>query len=196
MNSVELFKWFRSIVEAKSIEMFFNQQVKGQLADTYPPHFIEDWVNSSNINNPVNRHPLLLPRPPMAYDENSSVSSQMQMFSEIDGMYRCTLCPYRSFTQENLNKHIRKHSEQKLYPCSHCEKCFSTQWNLKTHLRTHSGDKPFQCDLCPYKGGQKTHLQVHLTNKHPRQCIYMCKNCLVRLDSEVELQNHMIEAHG
>lgn len=52
------------------------------------------------------------------------------------------------------------------YVCTNCPFSTNRKSNIERHQRTHTGEKPFQCPVCLFPFGQRTHLKVHMRNRH------------------------------
>eukprot|EP00121_Abeoforma_whisleri_P003502 Awhi_evm1s3145 len=81
-----------------------------------------------------------------------------------------------------LDKHIRKHTNERRYGCTfeNCDKSYTRRHNLKLHLRTHTNERPYGCTFenCDKSfttsGRLKLHTRTH-TNERPYSCVY--ENC-------------------
>lgn len=78
----------------------------------------------------------------------------------------CTLCPYRTSSVANIEKHVKTHSGNKPYACNVCPYRAIQLNNLTAHMRTHTGEKPFPCPLCPYRASRSNTLTAHIFRRH------------------------------
>lgn len=60
----------------------------------------------------------------------------------------------------------KKVKVKKRYVCTDCPFSTPRKSNIERHLRTHTGEKPFPCPVCGFPFGQKSHLKVHMKNRH------------------------------
>eukprot|EP00092_Neocalanus_flemingeri_P017824 GFUD01019288.1.p1 GENE.GFUD01019288.1~~GFUD01019288.1.p1 ORF type:complete len:212 (+),score=50.33 GFUD01019288.1:429-1064(+) len=78
----------------------------------------------------------------MGYDEGEYYAGMEQQTTEADrvwfgesmkGQPTCPYCGKTSGSMKDLEKHIRKHTNERPYPCRQCEKCFKDQSNRNRH---------------------------------------------------------------
>jgi len=77
-----------------------------------------------------------------AYDEGEYFAGMEPHTAEVDrvwfgestkGQPTCPFCGKTSGSMKDLEKHIRKHTNERPYPCRQCEKCFKDQSNRNRH---------------------------------------------------------------
>jgi len=76
------------------------------------------------------------------YDEGEYFAGMEPHTAEVDrvwfgestkGQPTCPFCGKTSGSMKDLEKHIRKHTNERPYPCRQCEKCFKDQSNRNRH---------------------------------------------------------------
>ena len=91
------------------------------------------------------------------------------LHSEEGKRFSCSQpgCSYRGFTQPDVNRHMARHSREKMFQCDQCS--FSTKYSqaLKKHLMQHYGVKPWQCSECKYTSIMRAKINRHISIKHP-----------------------------
>ncbi|XP_065150655.1 uncharacterized protein [Paramisgurnus dabryanus] len=126
----------------------------------------------------------------------------------------CITCGKTFSSQRHLERHERKHTEQKLSFTTlqekklhhskehgekkkllfHCEQCglnlFSTVFNIKAHMRTHSGEKSFYCTECGKYFSTKQSLVIH-QRIHTGEKPYECPHCEKRFRQKGDVNTHM-----
>ncbi|XP_066295502.1 zinc finger protein 629-like [Branchiostoma lanceolatum] len=77
--------------------------------------------------------------------------------------YKCPKCDRRSFkTAEDLDFHLKCHSDQGGYKCIYCGHATNIWSTLKQHVYSkHCLDKPFKCQHCSYQAASKQLLKAH-----------------------------------
>ncbi|XP_073719128.1 uncharacterized protein [Misgurnus anguillicaudatus] len=132
----------------------------------------------------------------------------------------CITCGKTFSSQRHLERHERKHTEQKLFTRSeisfttlqekklhseehrekkkkkqfHCEQCgkiFGSSSNLNVHMRTHSDEKPFNCTECGNSFKTKQHLKIH-QRVHTGEKPYECPHCEKRFSCKYNLKRHVL----
>ena len=80
-------------------------------------------------------------------------------------VFVCFLCD-NNFTDKNiLLDHLRDY--EKLFPCNKCGK-FLVSWNdLEIHLKNHSDEKPFLCNVCEKYFSKLRDLKRHKVIHNP-----------------------------
>ncbi|XP_067999065.1 zinc finger protein 607-like [Melanerpes formicivorus] len=76
--------------------------------------------------------------------------------------YQCAECEYATHTLNNLELHIRTHTDEKPYSCSVCQKKFRTSSHLRRHTVTHSNIEHLKCSNCDYSTKNWLSLKQHL----------------------------------
>ena len=101
----------------------------------------------------------------------------------------CNYCmiPTCSFGQDELSAVLKhqhdKHSMSTGLMCTRCNKVFSQSGKLKDHLLTcKNKERPFVCEQCGQDFHQRTELNIHLQQVHPkvpgdRSGFFKCPNC-------------------
>ena len=114
---------------------------------------------------------------------------------------KCFECEKMFFTEDNMHRHLKLHSENRPYKCEkdNCDKAFKTMNGLKLHVVSHQTDRPFPCDFegCEKSFKTKRSLVLHLNETHqnaPRN--YKCteEECDMAFYKKCHLDRHM-DAH-
>ena len=93
----------------------------------------------------------------------------------------CMLCLAAFKEKKNLNIHIKSvHSDKKL-KCDLCDLEFNRSYSLKRHMKTHA------------KSTQGNNQEV---SKRPKNCKYICMQCLGLFTTNKNLNRHVAAAHG
>lgn len=108
--------------------------------------------------------------------------------------FQCEVC-YKSFSQKNnVLRHLKTHTGEKLFQCEMCHKSFSQNCNLVRHRRTHTNDKPFECEVCHKPFAQKCHLIRHIRT-HADVKPIQCELCHKSFTGKHYLRTHMKFLH-
>ncbi|GIY38803.1 hypothetical protein CEXT_183411 [Caerostris extrusa] len=102
-------------------------------------------------------------------------------------MYFCTLCPYSTPFQQQIESHQDSHSDNLDFTCAICQRKFSTRKDLEIHYRSHS--KVFPCSVCNKVFNQKCNLKVHF-RIHTGERPFHCNVCDKRFHRKQDMQKH------
>lgn len=105
-------------------------------------------------------------------------------------------CDFRSFSEAEIMRHIKRHLAQDGYTCSECSHQFASMTNLQRHLKIHAGDlgKEVKCPQCDYKASTITHVKRHMAHKHLERSL-PCPHCTFMGATNAELKIHMARKH-
>ncbi|XP_053100513.1 transcriptional repressor CTCFL isoform X1 [Hemicordylus capensis] len=90
---------------------------------------------------------------------------------------RCSMCTFTSYSTSGLNRHLKKHSDEKPHMCHLCLKSFRTVSLLRNHVNTHTGTKPYKCGECNMAFVTSGELSRHRRYKHTLEKPFKCSFC-------------------
>ena len=105
-------------------------------------------------------------------------------------------CGFKSFSEAEMMRHIKRHLAQDGYTCEVCSNQFASMTNLQRHLRIHNGNlgKELKCQHCDYKASTVTHIKRHMAHKHLERSL-PCPHCPFMGATNAELKIHMARKH-
>ena len=110
--------------------------------------------------------------------------------------FKCELCQESFYTQDNLNDHVKTHSDEKL-ECKYegCNGIFSTPNSLRNHVRVYHEeiDRVYTCKYCKENFFSKSKHDYHVQKDHKDYTCYLC--CQNRICSG-NLRRHLINVHN
>lgn len=80
--------------------------------------------------------------------------------------FECNICKRRLKTNDNLIRHMKRHSQMRPHVCDICKSSFKVMEDLIQHKLVHLIDKPFKCVFCPMSFVRKSQCDRHVNNKH------------------------------
>ena len=84
----------------------------------------------------------------------------------LNKQYKCAVC-FREFAvNSDLEKHTKKHKEEKRYKCETCGKVFNRNSNMLKHVRIHTGERPYSCQHCGKNFSRNDVLKRHVKRIH------------------------------
>ncbi|XP_054836428.1 transcriptional repressor CTCFL [Eublepharis macularius] len=92
-------------------------------------------------------------------------------------LLRCDSCTFTSCSVSSLNRHVKKHSDEKPHMCHICLKAFRTVSLLRNHVNTHTGTKPYKCSECDMAFVTSGELSRHRRYKHTLEKPFKCSFC-------------------
>jgi len=110
-----------------------------------------------------------------------SFSSDKSTTEKEGRPYKCTNCPKRFSTPDNLKYHMARHTGIRPFVCHVCNKSFIRKRELDRHVVTHTGVKPFKCPKCLKSFGRKDKLVRHM-RIHDRRDAFSSKKLLANPD--------------
>ncbi|CAH2012759.1 unnamed protein product [Acanthoscelides obtectus] len=78
----------------------------------------------------------------------------------------CKVCGKTFFRNEDIQRHMVCHSNEKPYACDICNKAFAVRSSLKLHKLTHQKEPPCSCDTCGRAFIRKDCLIRHMRARH------------------------------
>ncbi|KAB7499652.1 Zinc finger Y-chromosomal protein [Armadillidium nasatum] len=116
--------------------------------------------------------------------ENFTKNMSESFSKEIERMFQCHLCSFRTNKKWTLKRHLLVHSNLKRFKCIQCGAEFKQKSDMNAHLIVHSDIKPFECSYCGLTFKRKKDLKVHL--EHYNEGETKTVQNLKRLSSEKE----------
>ncbi|VVD04902.1 unnamed protein product [Leptidea sinapis] len=80
--------------------------------------------------------------------------------------YSCTICEQKFFSRTHVQKHMIKHSGDRIHECGVCKKAYARKQTLRDHMRIHSNERRFVCPVCSQGFVQNNSLRLHLRVHH------------------------------
>jgi DNA-directed RNA polymerase subunit RPC12/RpoP len=105
-------------------------------------------------------------------------------------------CGFKSFSEAEIMRHIKRHLAQDGYTCTECMNQFASMTNLQRHMKIHSGvnGKEVKCPHCDYKASTLTHVKRHMAHKHLERSL-PCPHCSFMGATNAELKIHLARKH-
>ena len=88
----------------------------------------------------------------------------------------CKECGMQFMEIHHLNQHSFTHTGLKPYKCPICSRGFALEANMRRHFLIHSGVRAFECHLCRRRFAQKQTLTAHMI-VHSDKKPHVCKFC-------------------
>jgi len=188
-----------------------HRQAEIHIADVKKDKYIDKILNvklETNLKLSNGRSEALLKKSMFPKELNTlfetfvnSLCGQEQLIDD-KGMSKPTLtclvvdCGFKSFSEAEIMRHIKRHLAQDGYTCTTCLHQFASMTNLQRHLRIHSGDigKEIKCSLCDYRASTITHVKRHMAHKHLERAL-PCPHCSFMGATNAELKIHMARKH-
>lgn len=117
------------------------------------------------------------------------VALQVQLKERILN-YFCSYCSKGFAKKQQLQNHIKTHTQEKNFQCTTCNKTFVHKQQLTNHEKTHSGVKDFECEMCGKRFILKQQMQIHLKT-HTGEKNFGCEMCEKKFITKQQLQNHV-----
>ncbi|XP_077544888.1 uncharacterized protein LOC144158109 [Haemaphysalis longicornis] len=80
--------------------------------------------------------------------------------------FQCNYCPIGFANENDLERHMRKHTADRPFRCGYCTMCFLRKDHLSKHLQSHTGERPHACVHCPKSFTRKDNLRRHVLLHH------------------------------
>lgn len=187
-----------------------NRQATIYIADVKKDQYVDKILKVKLLTNELSngKDEALLKKSMFPKDLNTlfetfinSLCGQEQLTDE-NGIIKPTLaclvveCGFKSFSEAEIMRHIKRHLAQDGYTCQTCAHQFASMTNLQRHLKIHSGEigKEIKCSLCDYKASTITHVKRHMAHKHLERAL-PCPHCSFMGATNAELKIHMARKH-
>lgn len=84
----------------------------------------------------------------------------------------CVICGKDRPTEADMNKHMRKHRDDRFFCCDICVFRTVQLKKLIQHRRMHTGEKPHLCPHCPYRSARRDNLRSHVRRVHKKDNLF------------------------
>ncbi|XP_013787726.1 zinc finger protein 845-like [Limulus polyphemus] len=85
----------------------------------------------------------------------------------------CKICGKDRPTDADLEKHMKKHRNDKHFLCDICNFASIQLKKIIQHRRMHTGEKPHLCPHCTYRSARRDNLRSHVRRMHKRENVYI-----------------------
>lgn len=82
-------------------------------------------------------------------------------------LLKCQVCDYKTGINSRFRTHMKSHLARE-FKCDLCSKSFIYKQNLENHLKIHSNERAFQCETCLKAFRLRVHLQRHIKRVHKK----------------------------
>ncbi|EEB16513.1 conserved hypothetical protein [Pediculus humanus corporis] len=84
----------------------------------------------------------------------------------------CVICGKDRSSEVDMNKHMKKHRDDRYFCCDIC--IFKTVQlkKLIQHRRMHTGEKPHLCPHCSYRSARRDNLRSHVRRVHKKDNLF------------------------
>ncbi|XP_014663406.1 PREDICTED: zinc finger protein OZF-like [Priapulus caudatus] len=106
---------------------------------------------------------------------------------------QCQFCDYIGKDNSYLQEHLKK-KHFKEFTCNNCPYATFNEETLRRHMDTHREFRPYSCTLCYYKAREQKTLLSHMRNKHSQNESarkHVCPFCGMKFKSSSMLKAHM-----
>lgn len=84
----------------------------------------------------------------------------------------CVICGKDRPSEADMNKHMRKHRDDRYFCCDICVFRTVQLKKLIQHRRMHTGEKPHLCPHCPYRSARRDNLRSHVRRVHKKENLF------------------------
>ncbi|KDR17618.1 zinc finger protein 235-like isoform X1 [Zootermopsis nevadensis] len=84
----------------------------------------------------------------------------------------CVICGKDRPTEVEMNKHMRRHRDNRYFCCDICIFRTVQLKKLIQHRRMHTGEKPHLCPHCAYRSARRDNLRSHVRRVHKKENLY------------------------
>lgn len=99
---------------------------------------------------------------------STGVSSIPTTVSKIS----CVICGKDRPSEADMNKHMRKHRDDRYFCCDICVFRTVQLKKLIQHRRMHTGEKPHLCPHCSYRSARRDNLRSHVRRVHKKDNLF------------------------
>ncbi|XP_035791228.1 zinc finger protein 62 homolog [Anopheles albimanus] len=103
---------------------------------------------------------------------------------------KCPDCGLLFKTKNELNQHVKSHTDTRTYTCSVCKFGFKSQTHLSRHTKSVHQDVRYKCDYCSQSYCRKDKLRMHIEKQHNIQTYFVCDICLQSYNTRSKLDDH------
>ncbi|XP_049547105.1 PR domain zinc finger protein 5-like [Anopheles darlingi] len=103
---------------------------------------------------------------------------------------KCPDCGLLFKTKNELNQHVKSHTDTRTYMCSVCKFGFKSQTHLSRHTKSVHQEVRYKCDYCSQSYCRKDKLRMHIEKQHNIQTYFVCDICLQSYNTRSKLDDH------
>ncbi|XP_018494123.1 RE1-silencing transcription factor [Galendromus occidentalis] len=85
----------------------------------------------------------------------------------------CKVCGKDRSSEDDMNKHMRKHRQGENFGCDICDFTSIQLKKVIQHRRMHTGEKPHLCPHCSYRSARRDNLRSHVRRMHKKDNMYI-----------------------
>lgn len=150
-----------------------------------PQNELEYLENFANLN--VLLKPIVCGHCTIAFESHVDFGLHSRVHN-IDNLFSCHLCEYKSDSKITFKSHIHSHDE---YQCIKCNKIFRNRRSAYKHWKTHDVRVMVQCEICG-KDVRSNYLDTHKKTVHMElaAALFPCTLCDKTYKNSTALKGH------